>query len=207
MSDAQSILENAKSLFDRGDRGGALILLQRLEGVEFSRPDPMMLGAYASFQAGDKDLAERLMRRVVAAQPGLPAAHHNLSKVLLGLGRLPEAAESAGRAARLAPNDVTVHETLGVVMERLGRPDSAEEMFRRCVALDPDNPALHDNLGRMLEKQAKDVDALVEHRRALELDPRGLLALRGAVTVHRMSGDGADQRAQRPCEGEPGCAP
>ena len=33
------------------------------------------------------------------------------------------------------------------------------------------------------------------------------LALRGAVTVHRMSGDGADQRAQRPCAGEPGCAP
>ena len=177
MSEAQTILESAKGLFERGDRGGALSVLKRLESAGFNAPDPIMLGAYASFQLGDAGLAERLMRRVVAAHPGLSGAHHNLAKVLLGQGRLAEAAEEAGRAVKLAPGEAAAHETLAVAMERLGRPDKAEEAFRQCLAADPDNPALHDNLGRMLEKQAKDGDALSAHRRALELDPRHAPAL------------------------------
>lgn len=172
MSEAQTILDSAKGLFERGDRSGALTVLKRLEGVVFNTPDPMMLGAYASFQLGDAGLAERLMHRVTETYPEFAAGHHNLSKVFLGQGRLVEAAEAAGRAVKLAPDDGAVHETLGLAMERLGRPDKAEEAFRRCLVLDPDNPAMHDNLGRMLEKQAKDVDALTAHRRAIELEPR-----------------------------------
>ena len=75
------------------------------------------------------------LQGAVAADPGNPAVHLRLARLLTGEGRLQEAAASYDEVVAREPSGVAYRE-LAAVLQRLGRPLEAEKSLVRAGALD-----------------------------------------------------------------------
>ena len=69
--------------------------------------------------------ARRRLEAVVALEPGLAAAHHNLGAVCQRLGAWPQAAEAYGRALELRPEALETRAGLAGALAALGRDGEA----------------------------------------------------------------------------------
>ena len=89
---------------------------------------------------GEPARARRLLERALEADASFGPAHNNLGLLLLGTGRLYEAALAFERASALMPRQTEPRFNLGLVLERAGRLDEAVEKYERALAQAPDNP-------------------------------------------------------------------
>ncbi|HEY2359361.1 MAG TPA: sulfotransferase [Phenylobacterium sp.] len=80
--------------------------------------------------------ARRRLESVVARDPTLAAAQHNLGAVCQQLGAWAEAADAYSRAAALNPRATGTSEALAVALAILGRPEAAITQYR-ILARDP----------------------------------------------------------------------
>ena len=100
---------------------------------------------------------ERELADAEAAAVSRPRdAHANLrlGRLLIGLGRYPEAAEWLARAARMAPRDDEAQAYLGLALSIDGNMDEALAASRRAVALAPESPRAHAFHGATLALHA-----------------------------------------------------
>jgi len=72
----------------------------------------------------------------VEIYPDLPAAWNNMGVLLLGEGRLMEAAEAFGSAAERTPNDPRPFFNLGLTWDQAGYLDTALEHYSNALSLD-----------------------------------------------------------------------
>lgn len=127
---------------------------------------------------GRADLAERELRRHIAAHPDDGGAHALLAMALISLRRGDEALASAREAARLAPLHPATVRALAEVYVRLERPEG-ESAVRQALALYPDEPRYHALLAAALMQRAArssraarlNRDALRAAEAGLSLDP------------------------------------
>lgn len=87
-------------------------------------------------KAKDPATAILLYSQAVETYPDLPAAWNNLGVLLLGEGRLMEAAEAFGSAAIRTPNDPRPSFNLGLTWDRAGYLESALEHYSNALSLD-----------------------------------------------------------------------
>jgi hypothetical protein len=82
------------------------------------------------------------------------------------------AAEQAGRAAQLRPDDAELWNTQGVFYRAGNRSTDAVWCYRRALALAPRNASYWSNLGNALKDTKQIESAIACQRRAIELAPR-----------------------------------
>jgi len=127
--------------------------------------------ALQQHQAGQLAAAERLYRRILAADPRHADTLHLLGVLAHQTGRFDLALDLIRQAILAAPAAPLLHANLGNVLESLGRPDDAAASHRHSIELDPAFAEGHKHLGTLLFEQGRLDAAEASLRQALELRP------------------------------------
>ncbi|HEY2534810.1 MAG TPA: tetratricopeptide repeat protein, partial [Xanthobacteraceae bacterium] len=113
--------------------------------------------------------ADKLARRVAAAQPDNAEAEYRLGLIAHQSGKLGEAIAHVRRAIAIAPNVALYHGNLCGMCRLSGRVDEAIAAGRRALEINSEYPGALNNLGNALFDQGKFEDALAHYDRAIAL--------------------------------------
>jgi tetratricopeptide (TPR) repeat protein len=128
-------------------------------------------GGLAHHQAGRRDRAEAVYRKVLRRVPDHVGALHLLGVIAYERGRYDRAAQLLLQVVARAPEFADAHVNLGAALRALGRLDEAAASYRTAIALRPDNPPAHCNFAAVLHLQGSYEAALESASRAVELMP------------------------------------
>lgn len=115
--------------------------------------------------------AERIMDRVLAADPSDPSANHFLGVIAHRLGKLPLAFERLHQALALAPEFAEAHHDLGLLLLEHKRLDEAVERFEAALRLRPDYAKAEANYAEALSGLGRYDDAIAAAQRAIRQEP------------------------------------
>jgi len=147
---------------------------------------------YAAWQRRDLDAVVSLGNILRMRFPDAPPLLNLLGAALATLGRLAEAAEMLGRAARLSPESPETQGNYGNLLLQMGRPKEALDCFLKALALRPTLAELHFNAGvafSALEQPEQAIEAL---RHALDLKPELAAASARLATLLQTRGELAE---------------
>ena len=120
-------------------------------------------------QLGQREQAERLLRRALAVNPGSAQAHSNLGVVLYELQRFEDAAASFDKAIAAKPDFAEACNNRSNALIRLGRFAEALASADRAIALKPDYAEAFNGRGNALRELKRFEEALQSCDRALAL--------------------------------------
>jgi len=132
-------------------------------------PPEKLRRAFAAFQKGDLDEAERLSRAVVSAKPDLFDAWHLLAFVQAAMKRSDKAVQSYDRALALRSDIAEVHVNRGAALQDLSRFEEALAAYQKAIALKSGYPPAHANRGLAFHALGRYDEALAAHDRAIAL--------------------------------------
>ncbi len=144
-------------------------LLRSLRGDSAARLNEQAIGQW---RRNDLAGAERLLRRAIAANPGLPHAWSNLGQVLWDQRRYDEGLECLRRALGADPDSAPAHANLASALLRGGRPDEAAASLREALRLDLSLASVRASLVKALRELCEWAEADA-HAAALEAQWRG----------------------------------
>jgi tetratricopeptide (TPR) repeat protein len=126
----------------------------------------------SAFHAGNHELDERALNRLVEVGGDKPEFHYLLGKGFLNRNEDAKALQEFQSVAAADPNLPLLHFSLGVAYHRLGKNDLAEQEFHKDIAMEPSVPYSYEQLGRLYVQSGRDDDAEKAFRSALKNDPR-----------------------------------
>ena len=127
--------------------------------------------AYAHDQAGRRDRAEALYRKVLQKAPDHADALHLLGLIAHERGRHQRSIQLIRRALAIMPDFPAAHANLGSALKAMGRRTEAVEAYNRAIALKPDYAVAHCNLAAVQLEQGAFAAALASANRAIALTP------------------------------------
>jgi hypothetical protein len=113
---------------------------------------------------------------LVAANPDNAGYHNDLAFVSALVGRIDDAIEHYGAAARLKPDWAAPNYNVATLLATQGRLDAAAQYFRKALELRPDHAEAHNNFGAVLQALGNTDQAIEHFRRAVALDPKNAQA-------------------------------
>ncbi|HJO04678.1 MAG TPA: sulfatase-like hydrolase/transferase [Acidobacteriota bacterium] len=128
--------------------------------------------------------AERLLREVLADDPGIVDAYHTLGELYFRQGRLEEVVEAYSASIPLNPDHPYAYIFTADALAGLGRLDEAERTVRDGLELVGDNAQLYFLLGDLRRRQSDLDGAIAAFLRCLELDPDGSSAHGGLAQAY-----------------------
>ena len=114
-------------------KGSPTVITLPNEGQQIAEARQLALRAQ---EARDPAKAIDLYTQAVEIYPDLPAAWNNLGVLLLGEGRLMEAADAFGSATERTPNDPRPYFNLALTWDRAGYLEEALDYYIAALALD-----------------------------------------------------------------------
>ncbi|SLN59776.1 tetratricopeptide repeat protein [Oceanibacterium hippocampi] len=123
------------------------------------------------YQTEHRDEAEALLRRAIAARPGLARAHEILAQVIGAPGRRAEALAAAREAAALAPRALSAQVGLARAAILAGDYEAAEAAASRAIEADPDSAEAHYLAGAAAYKLNRVEAARAAFETSLARDP------------------------------------
>ena len=155
---------------EKDDLPGAM---QQLD--EFAKASPTnavaVLVVKAQLLASVEDYEDslKLYDKALSFKPDNEGAALSRADVLLQMGRLDEALDAFGAAAKRWPKSAMALNAYGYTLaDRTDRYREAEKLIRKALRYDPDSPAIIDSLGWVLFKLGDYDEALTELERAYE---------------------------------------
>ena len=127
--------------------------------------------AYTHDQAGRRDRAEALYRKVLQKAPDHADALHLLGLIEHERGRHQRAIQLIRRALAIVPAFSAAHANLGSALKATGRRTEAVEAYHHAIALKPDYAVAHCNLAAVQIEQGAFAAALASADRAIALAP------------------------------------
>jgi len=127
--------------------------------------------AYAHDQAGQRDRAEALYRKVLQKAPDHADALHLLGLIAHERGRHQRAIQLIRRALAVVPDFPAAHANLGSALKAIGRRTEAAGAYQHAIALKPDYAVAHCNLAAVQIEQGAFAAALASADRAIALAP------------------------------------
>jgi tetratricopeptide (TPR) repeat protein len=127
-----------------------------------NHPDLLYEAAILADKAGEHDVFEQLMRKLIQIRPDHAHAYNALGYGLLERNeRIPEAVKLVEKALQLAPNDPAIMDSVGWGYYRMGKLDESIDLLKRAFASNPD-PEIASHLGEVLwmsgdKEQAKQI--------------------------------------------------
>ena len=128
-------------------------------------------------RSGDAQGALAAYRVALTDYPNDPDVLMGPIVILMNSGRAEEAAELAGRAARLLPDVPAPRFNLGLALSQLGRHEDAAAAFERLIEIQPSSARAYYQFGRSLVDAGRPEAALAPLARAAEMAPRMPLPL------------------------------
>jgi tetratricopeptide (TPR) repeat protein len=186
---ASGLLPGCAALHDRAEQAG-------LPSEQTAYCQQLSQTAQVAIDRQDWGPACTALEQLVNAAPKSPEAQHRLGRVLLALGRLPQAETAFLRALALDPEYIEAMIGLAETEYRMGRPWFALKQIETAVEIDPHRPEAHVAQGRVLEALHKPDEALAAYFRALDLEPNTTEALVRVATLQLGRGQ-ADQALAR----------
>lgn len=138
-------------------------------GERWMSPAEAMKFAWAHYNAGRLDQAERIARQVSGHGNGHPDAFQMVAVIAYRLGRHKEAVAFMEKAVQRAPAVAAFHSNLSEMTRVIGQIDRAVETARTAIKLDPGHAQAYNNLGIALYEQGHKADAEASYRKAIEL--------------------------------------
>ena len=129
-----------------------------------------MLGVIA-LQTRRAERGIELIRKAIGLNEKVAAAHNNLGKALLDLGRPGEALASFDQATALDPGFAEAHVNRGNALVKLRRLEDALVGYQQAVALRPDHAEAHRNCGNIFSKLRRYDEAFAAYDKVLALKP------------------------------------
>ncbi len=129
------------------------------------------LGVLTWRQCGIYRDEETLWRDTLNKNAGAWIAHNNLGVVLIGQGRLDEAAGHFDSVLRLKPDHVEAVYNLGNIAAHRGDYEQAGRFYREALSIAPTYAQAHNNLGSILYAQGDLAAAEAHIRIALKNAP------------------------------------
>jgi eukaryotic-like serine/threonine-protein kinase len=158
--------------------GNDLEALRRLaddqKELEAQSSTSLVLLASGLVGRGDRDRAERVLRRAWRLDPGDFWVNYALGQVRQidnHYLKPEEAIRFDSAAVAIRPRSFSAHMNLGVALKDARRLEEAAAEFRAALRLRPDYAYGHNNLGNILAEQGKYEESLVEFREALRINP------------------------------------
>ncbi len=147
--------------------------------------------AVALHRKGELGEAEKIYRRILAAQPQNPDALHLLGLIASASGRNSEAVELISKAVALNPGVADFHNNLGNALFALGQLAQAELSFHESIRLDPGVADYYGNLGRLLQhlRRWSESEAAYRKARNLRADPEYAAGLGNALLAQGRASD------------------
>jgi arylsulfatase A-like enzyme/Tfp pilus assembly protein PilF len=140
----------ARVLRERGDRRGALAVLDEAIAAGSHRPEVYLERGTVLAESGSLDPALRDFREAARRDPANPLPLENAARAAYQLGRPREAAQTYESLLRVAPERGDLWRTLGALYHyELGDRPEAERCFREALRLERD-PAARAELERLL---------------------------------------------------------
>lgn len=175
MASIEPLFEQARTALRNQDPERARVLCEQARAQAPDDTRLILVHGFALRRCGDFAAAEPLLRQVLAADPGLEPAHHELALALRGLGQLSAARRSLERAVQLKPDFAAAWRDLYEVCAAEGDDPSAAEAYRQMLRQKGLDPLLRKALdlvsaGRLgvaegicreyLKRRPHDVDAI-----------------------------------------------
>ncbi len=139
----------------------------------------------AAVESGQKDLDEKILKRMLEVGGGTAEFHLIMGKAYLNRDEVPEATSELERAAKLNPDLPFVHMNLGVAYMRAGADERAEAEFRRDVEIEPDLADTYGQLGALYFRMQKDEEAEKSYRQALAWNGKMADAYFGLAKIYQ----------------------
>lgn len=142
-----------------------------------ARPDPKdrkaMAARIAQVTSGELRGAplERLLREILAEEPGNPLANLRLGYVLAESGRCPGAMPHFRKAIGAKYPSADPHLGLAGCQAAQGKPKEAAATLRSADAVEPGSPVVLANLGLMLSDAGEPIQAIAPLKSALSSSP------------------------------------
>lgn len=132
---------------------------------------PMLQQAIQSFQSGNLDVADSILKRILQVdQKNLPALHI-LGLIKAAQEKYKEAADLLGRAARIQPADASIQYNLARALMDSGAIKESMAHHKKAVELSPGNPEAWLNYGKAASS-LKDFNHAISHfEKAINLNP------------------------------------
>src|SRR5688500_6765602 len=160
-----------RALFDSGDRSGGISVLEA--AVKSFPKDTATMFALADIyaDAGRSNDAERMLRQLLAAEPGNANALNYLGYLLAVRGeQLDEAIRLVRRALDAEPDNGAYLDSLGWAHFRKGDMNEAEKYLSAAAAKLPMNSEIQDHLGDLHARRGRWQEAIGAWTRAIEGD-------------------------------------
>ncbi len=166
------IVAEAQLLRDAGQLDDAMKVIADALASRQDSVDLLYEHAMLAEKAGQLDLMERELRRIIQVAPDNQHAYNALGYALADRNlRLDEAYQLIRKASDLAPQDPYIMDSLGWVEFRLGRYAQAEQTLRRAFEIKAD-AEIATHLGEVLWVQGREEEARQLWRDATEKDPK-----------------------------------
>ncbi len=151
-----------------------------------SNTDAFLDSAFAAFNAGNYEEAERLCREVLTLVPAQGDALYLLGMIAFQAGSLEAAEKLLYEAVKLYPDMVHYANMLAFVLQKQGRFDEALSFYEK----QKDNPIVMAQIGIIYLQKNQDDFAKSAFDKALELNPQTVEAIIGHGLIARKQGNG-----------------
>jgi Flp pilus assembly protein TadD len=139
----------------------------------------------AAVESGQKELDEKILRRMVAVGGDTPEFHLIMGKAFLNRFEVAEGKAELERAAQGNPDLPFLHLNLGITYMRMGDNERAEAEFRRDIALEPDLADNYEQLGVLYSRMQRNEDAEKSFREALKRDSKSAGSYLGLAKLYQ----------------------
>jgi len=132
--------------------------------------------------------SETLYETTIARNPDCWMAYNNLGILLVGSGRIAEAATAFQGALRMRPNDANNENNLGTALFRLGRSQEAIPEYEKALRIQPDYPEVRFDLGLAFLQVGRSEEAIAQLQQVIQLRPKSAAAYFALALALRQAG-------------------
>jgi predicted TPR repeat methyltransferase len=149
---------------------------RKRSGARHLKRGPDIRDALLLHRSGRLDQAERMYRRILAADPDNVDALHFFGVLQHQRGSDDAAVRDIERAVSLMPDYADAWNNLGNVLKEMARLDAAERAYRKVITLNPGHADALSNLGVVLRGQGKYAEAARAYETCLAIEPKHVAA-------------------------------
>lgn len=165
-------LAKAAAGLDAGDLEGARIALQSALRQHPSDIVALRMLGEAQARDGQAAEAEQTMRRILALAPAFQRTRHDLTQLLMGLGRVDDALKEARELLRRDPKHVGSRRALAAVLNSAGEYAEALAIYQQLLKEDASRAPTWTTVGH-IQKTLGDSEASIEaYRKSIALAPQ-----------------------------------
>jgi predicted O-linked N-acetylglucosamine transferase (SPINDLY family) len=157
-------------LTDRGQLKKALKLCEALFVVYPEHPRVLQgLGLLRYRTLGDRQEAERLLRKAIQLKPDFADAYNNLGLVMHNAALQDEAEELFRTAVKYNPNGYKALTSLATVLITKDQIQEAQKLCERALLLNPKHPLIYQNLASIMLAYGKADEAIMYIRKSMKI--------------------------------------